>query len=170
MPLTQRLKTNVKFQAKVQLQRERNAAAKAAQEAAKPVKVARARARAKPKKRVETIASFATNKANFKFFAKYKVEAKAFETLHQLIDQWVDFTLDQIETFCNDEGMETLETKEDVLKLLKRQGLAKNYWEHSGQCHELLFYDESEKLLASEWPDTKEGKERARKVKAKNRK
>jgi len=155
VPVEVRLKSNVKFQAKVQKQRAKVEAEKAALESQKATKVVTRKPRVATKKRIDTIAPFATNKGNLKFYAQYKVNNEACETFHRLIDEWADFTLEQVENFCADEGKNGLDTKEDVLKLLQRQGIVKNYWEQSGLCHELLTYDESDKLLASDWPSGK---------------
>jgi hypothetical protein len=156
VPIEVRLKNNPKFQAKVQKQRAKVEAEKAALEAQKSKNRAIKKPRAIPKKRIDTITPFTTNKGNLKFYAKYKVSNEACEKFHQLVDEWADFTLDQVEIFCTDEDQNGLDTKEDVLKLLQRQGIVKNYWDQSGLCHELLTYDESENLLASEWPNGKQ--------------
>jgi hypothetical protein len=177
VPIEVRLKNNPKFQAKVQKQRAKVEAEKAALEAQKSKNRATKKPRAIPKKRIDTITPFATNKGNLKFYADYKVSNEACEKFHQLVDEWADFTLDQVEIYCADEDQRGLTTKEDVLKLLQRQGIVKNYWDQSGLCHELLTYDESETLLASEWPNGKQLPSRSassrkkrvsRKAKAKN--
>ena len=156
MPIEVRLKNNPKFQAKVKKQRAKIEAEKAALEAQKSKNRAVKKPRAIQKKRIDTITPFATNKGNLKFYAEYKVSNEACEKFHQLVDEWADFTLDQVEIYCIDEDQRGLDTKEDVLKLLQRQGIVKNYWEQSGLCHDLLTYDESETLLASEWPNGKQ--------------
>ena len=163
-PLEVRLKRDAKFQAKVAMQRSKHEAAERqrqqqqqrlkdqakAERAAK--RAAGAVRRPSQQQRLHRFCSFATNKANCKFYSKLKVDKTALDTWDELLHDWAEFTLDQAETFVQDEGKDALETKEDVLKLLKRQGIVKNYWQQSGLCHELLLYDESEGLLASEWP------------------
>ena len=98
------------------------------------------------------MANVMTNKGNFRFYARTKITKEALDAVHNLVGEWFDFTIDQMETFCNDEGKVALETWEDCMRLLKRQGIIKNYWEYSGLCHELLLNDECSGLLPSDFP------------------
>ena len=130
---------------------------KAAEEAAAAAKMktlAQKRPRVAPAKKVQqdNVANVATNKANLRFYARTKVTKEALGAVHDLVGEWFDFTIDQMETFCLDEGKQTLESWEDCYKMLKRQGIVKNYWEYSGLCHELLSNDECAQLLPSSFP------------------
>ena len=58
----------------------------------------------------------------------------------------------QMEHFCIDEGKTSLDSWEDCYKMMKRQGIVKNYMEYSGLCHELLLNDECELLLPTTAP------------------
>jgi hypothetical protein len=158
VPLKDRLKADPEFQAKVKFQRAKMAAEKAAEEAAaaakklaksKPARATRAPAK---KKKPDNIASEAVNKNNLRFYARTKVGKDALDSIHDLVGEWFEHTLDQMEIYCQDEGKESMDTWEDAFKLLKRQGIVKNYWDYSGLCHELLTNDECEKLLPSEFP------------------
>ena len=156
MPLEVRLGADPIFQAKVKSQRAKQAALKAAEEAAaakkKPPAQKRQRAASVKRKQADNVADVATNKANLKFYARTKVTKEALDAVHDLVGEWFDFTIDQMETYCNDEGKETLESWEDCYKMLKRQGIVKNYWDYSGLCHELLSNDECAQLLLSSFP------------------
>ena len=156
MPLEQRLKSDPEAQAKIKFQRAKMAATKAAEEAAAAKKRAQnqpTRApRAPRKKKPDNIASEAVNKNNLRFYAKTKVAKDALDSIHDLMGEWFEHTIDQMEIFLHDEGKQSMDNWEDCYKMLKRQGIVKNYWDYSGLCHELLTNDECEKLLPSEFP------------------
>ncbi|KAI9561969.1 hypothetical protein GHT06_012932 [Daphnia sinensis] len=154
VPLEERLMADPIFQAKVSIQQAKLAAQKAAEEAAAAAK--KAATKRKPriikKKEEDNIASVATNKGNFRFYARTKVTKDALEVVHGLVGEWFDFTLRQIEKYCIDEGKTSLDTWEDCYKVMKRQGIVKNYVEYSGLCHELLMNDECDQLLPTRPP------------------
>lgn len=168
VPIEQRLKADPLFQAKVKSQRAKLAAEKAAEEAAAARrKLAARKPRAARKKMEDNITNEANNKANLKFYARTKVSKEALDAVHGLVGEWFDFTLDQMEAFCADEGKTSLDKWEDCLKMLKRQGIVKNYWEYSGLCHEVLTHDESAKILPSGFPPGHEEAKREAKRRAK---
>ena len=148
------MKADPLFQAKVKFQRDKNAAEKAAADAAAAKKklVTPKKTRAPKKKVDDNITNAATNKANLKFYAGTKVTKEALDSIHDLVGEWFDFTLDQLDLFLEDEGKDSLETWEDCAKMLKRQGIAKNQMEYSGLIREVMTYDESEDLLPSSFP------------------
>ena len=171
-----RLNADPVYQAKVKMQRAKNAAEKAAQEAAAraaadAAKKKRARLNAPRKKRPEdNVQDASTNKNNFKFFASkagVKPAKDALDAIHDLMGEWFDFTLDQMEVFVADEGKTSVDTWEDCLKMLKRQGVVKNYWDYSGLCHELLTHDEMAPLLPSGFPPGHDEAKKAAKAKRK---
>lgn len=149
VPLEQRLRTDPVFQEKVRSQRQKLAAQKAAEEAAAKKKKMNKQTRPTAKKSLaDNIASVRTNRANFRFYSRsMKVSTEALDTVHDIVDQWVDFTLDQMEVFCANKGKESLDTWEDCMDMLISQGIVKNYAEYSGLCHELLSNDECATLL-----------------------
>lgn len=155
VPFEERLMADPVFQAKVSRQRTKLAAQKAAEEAvaaaAKKTTYKR-KQRVIKKKEEDNIASVATNKGNFRFYARAKVTKDALEVVHGLVGEWFDFTLRQIEKYCIDEGKASLDTWQDCYKVMKRQGLAKNYAEYAGLCHDLLMNDECEELLPTRPP------------------
>uniref|UniRef100_A0A0P6ERS9 Uncharacterized protein n=1 Tax=Daphnia magna TaxID=35525 RepID=A0A0P6ERS9_9CRUS len=155
VPFEERLMADPVFQAKVSRQRTKLAAQKAAEEAvaaaAKKTTYKRKQRDIK-KKEEDNIASVATNKGNFRFYARAKVTKDALEVVHGLVGEWFDFTLRQIEKYCIDEGKASLDTWQDCYKVMKRQGLAKNYAEYAGLCHDLLMNDECEELLPTRPP------------------
>ncbi|XP_046633384.1 proteoglycan 4-like [Daphnia pulicaria] len=155
VPLEKRLKADPVFQAKVKYQRAKVAAQKAEEAAAEAKKKAakkKPRAVSTKKKEEDNITSVAFNKANFRFYAGTKVTKEALDAVHGLVGEWFDFTLDQMENFCIDEGIPSLDSWEDCYKMMKRQGIVKNYMEYSGLCHELLLNDECELLLPTTTP------------------
>lgn len=170
--MEQRLRADPVFHAKVKSQRAKLAAQKATEDATiarKKLTQTTNKSRAKPMKRKQTdnVTNPADNKANLRFFASSKVTKEALDAVHDLVGEWFDFTIDQMETFCHDEGKPTIDTWEDCMKLLKRQGIVKDYWEYSGLCHELLLNDESAKLLPFDLPPGYE--ESKREAKRKNK-
>lgn len=148
------MKADPIFQAKVKLQKEKNAAEKAAADAAAAKKkLATPKKTRAPRKKVDdNITNVATNKANLKFYARTKVTKEALESIHELVGEWFDFTLDQLEIFLEEEGKDSLETWEDCAKMLRKQGIAKNYMEYSGLINEVMTPDESVKLLPQNFP------------------
>ncbi|EFX86310.1 hypothetical protein DAPPUDRAFT_308521 [Daphnia pulex] len=159
VPLEKRLKADPVFQAKVKYQRAKVAAQKAeeaAAEAKKKEAKKKPRAVSTKKKEEDNIASVATNKGNLRFYAQQcganKVTKEALDAVHGMVGEWFDFTLDQMENFCIDEGIPSLDSWEDCYKMMKRQGIVKNYMEYSGLCHELLLNDECELLLPTTAP------------------
>ena len=155
VPLEKRLKADPVFQAKVKFQRAKVAAQKAEEAAAEAKKKAakkKPRAVSTKKKEEDNITSVAFNKANFRFYAGTKVTKEALDAVHGLVGEWFDFTLDQMENFCIDEGIPSLDSWEDCYKMMKRQGIVKNYMEYSGLCHELLLNDECQLLLPTTAP------------------
>ncbi len=143
------------FQAKVKIQRAKVAAQKA-EEASAEAKKKEAKKKTRTvnakKKDEDNIASVATNKGNLRFYARTKVTKEALEAVHGMVGEWFDFTLDQMENFCIDEGKSSLDSWEDCYKMMKRQGIVKNYMEYSGLCHELLLNDECAQLLPTSFP------------------
>ncbi|XP_059350403.1 mucin-2-like isoform X3 [Daphnia carinata] len=154
VPFEERLMADPIFQAKMSLQQAKLASQKAAEEAAAAAK--KATTKRKPriikKKEEDNIASVATNKGNFRFYARTKVTKDALEVVHGLVGEWFDFTLRQVEKYCIDEGKASLDTWEDCYKVLKRQGLVSDYVEYSGLCHDLLLNDECDQLLPTRPP------------------
>lgn len=140
------------FQAKVNVQKAKIEAAKAAeQEAAAKIKAARKPRSTAAKKTDDNITNVVTNKGNLRFYSKFKVAKDALDAAHDVVSEWFDFTLDQMETFCDEEGV-TLDTWKDCYKMLKRQNIVKNEAEYAGLCHDLLLNDEAQDLLPSEFP------------------
>ena len=140
------------FQAKVKSQRAKVTAQKAADEAkAAALKNAtKKKPRAAPTKKKEddNITNVANNKGNLRFYARTKVTKEALDAIHGLVGEWFDFTLDQMENFCIDEGKPSLDSWEDCYKMMKRQGIVNNYMEYS----DLLLNDECAQLLPTSFP------------------
>ena len=151
VPLEQRLKADPVFQEKVRCQREKIAAEKAARAA---VEVSKKRPPVFRKTAPEdNVASASINKANLRFYSQpMKVTKDALDSVHSVVGQWLEFTLDQMGIFCANRGIQSLETWEDCYKMLKNQGIVDNYWEYSGLCHELLTQEECSQLLPSGFP------------------
>lgn len=99
------------------------------------------------------VASAPVNKANIRFYSQpMPISKNALDVVHNVVGEWLEFTLDQMEIFCANEGLESLDTWEDCYSMLESQGIVKNYWEYSGLCHELLTQDECSQLLPSNFP------------------
>ena len=158
------MKADPVFQAKVRIQRERIAAEKSAQDGQQNSKK-------KPKVSKKTVlehnvASVSVNKANFRFYSQpMSVSKDGLDAVHSVAGKWLEFTLDQMGIFCANKGIDSLETWEDCYKMLKSQGIVKNYWEYSGLCHELLTQDECAQLLPSGFPSNHYESKRATKRK-----
>ena len=154
MPLEKRLKEDATFQAKVNVQKAKIEAAKAAEKlAAASARTAQRKARATVAKKTEdNITSVATNKANLRFYSKFKVAKDGLDAIHELVSEWAEFTLDQMEAFADEEGIYALDTWQHCSKLFKRQNIVENDAAYAGLCHEMLFNDEAEDLLPSEFP------------------
>lgn len=153
IPLEKRLREDATFQAKVNVQKAKIEAAKVAEQAAaaRSKTVTRKPRTTAAKKMADNITNVVTNKGNLRFYAKFKVAKDAMEAAHEVVSEWFDFTLDQMETFCDEEGI-ALDSWENCYKMLKRQNIVKNEAEYAGLCHDLLLNDEAQDLLPSEFP------------------
>jgi len=150
VPLEQRLRADPIFQEKVRCQREKMAAEKAVQYSSQ---VSKKKPRVLKSGPEDNVASASINKANFRFYSQpMKVSKDALDSVHSIVGQWLEFTLDQMGTYCANKCIESLDTWEDCYKMLKSQGIVTNYWEYSGLCHELLTQDECSLLLPSGFP------------------
>ena len=127
-------------------------AQKAAEEALAAQKKTVRKPRTVKERQEDNVATVVINKANYKFYSRSKVSKEALDSVHDLVGEWLDHTLDQMENFCSDEGKLSLDTWEDCYKMMKRQGLVKDYWDYSGLCHDLLSVDEYRDLLPSTFP------------------
>lgn len=154
MPLEKRLKEDPTFQAKVSVQKAKIEAAKAAEKlAAATARTAQRKTRTQVTKKIaDNITSVATNKANLRFYSKFKVAKDALDVVHELVSEWAEFTLDQLEAFGDEEGVYGLDTWQHCAKMLKKQNIVENDAAYAGLCHEVLLNDEAEDLLPSEFP------------------